>query len=60
LRPLALPDETIAHGLLTCVAEGGTRYEDTNGARGLLPASGIEWMRAGGGVCMAAAPVNRD
>jgi len=35
---------------LTYIAEGSVRYEDTNGATGLLPASGIEWMRAGGGV----------
>jgi hypothetical protein len=32
------------------IAEGSVRYEDTNGATGLLPAGGIEWMRAGGGV----------
>jgi redox-sensitive bicupin YhaK (pirin superfamily) len=25
-------------------------YEDTNGATGLLPAGGVEWMQAGGGV----------
>lgn len=35
---------------LTYIAEGSVSYEDTNGARGLLPAGGIEWMRAGGGV----------
>jgi redox-sensitive bicupin YhaK (pirin superfamily) len=35
---------------LTYVAEGSISYEDTNGARGLLPAGGLEWMRAGGGV----------
>jgi redox-sensitive bicupin YhaK (pirin superfamily) len=35
---------------LTYMAEGSTRYEDTNGARGLLAAGGIEWMRAGCGV----------
>src|SRR5258708_416734 len=34
---------------LTYVAEGSVRYQDTNGATGLLPAGGIEWMRAGGG-----------
>src|SRR6202790_4690837 len=33
---------------LTYVAEGSVRYEDTNGATGLLRAGGIEWMRAGG------------
>src|SRR6202158_5865138 len=35
---------------LTFVAEGSVRYEDTNGATGLLRAGGIEWIRAGGGV----------
>jgi len=35
---------------VTYIAEGGVRYEDTNGATGLLPAGGLEWMRAGGGV----------
>jgi redox-sensitive bicupin YhaK (pirin superfamily) len=35
---------------LTYIAEGSVRYEDTNGATGLLPAGGTEWMRAGGGV----------
>src|ERR1700737_812474 len=35
---------------VTYVAEGSVRYEDTNGATGLLSAGGVEWMRAGGGV----------
>src|SRR6266404_1592848 len=35
---------------VTYIAEGSVRYEDTNGATGLLPAGGIEWMRAGAGV----------
>ena len=35
---------------LTYVAEGSVSYEDTNNATGLLPAGGVEWMRAGGGV----------
>src|SRR5262245_1991388 len=35
---------------LTYVAEGSVRYEDTNGATGLLPAGGVGWMQAGGGV----------
>src|SRR5882762_1403544 len=35
---------------LTYVAEGSVSYEDTNGATGLLPAGGLEWMLAGGGV----------
>src|ERR1700682_5829754 len=37
-------------GTLTYIAEGSVRYEDTNGAMGLLRAGGVEWMRAGGGV----------
>ena len=35
---------------LTYIAEGSVSYEDTNSARGLLGAGGVEWMRAGGGV----------
>jgi redox-sensitive bicupin YhaK (pirin superfamily) len=35
---------------LTYIAEGSASYEDTNGARGLLAAGGVEWMRAGSGV----------
>src|ERR1700730_3359396 len=35
---------------LTYVAERSVSYEDTNGATGLLPAGGLERMRAGGGV----------
>src|SRR5258705_2547158 len=35
---------------LTYVAEGGVGYEDTNGATGVVPAGGVEWMRARGGV----------
>jgi len=35
---------------LTYLAEGSVSYEDTNGATGLLPAGGVEWMQAGGGV----------
>ena len=35
---------------LTYIAEGSVSYQDTNGASGLLPAGGLEWMRAGAGV----------
>src|SRR5690242_3018023 len=35
---------------LTYIAEGSVGYEDTNGARGVLDAGGVEWMQAGGGV----------
>src|SRR4030081_4129632 len=34
---------------LTYVAEGSVSYQDTNGATGLLPAGGLQWMRAGRG-----------
>jgi redox-sensitive bicupin YhaK (pirin superfamily) len=34
---------------LTYLWEGSVRYEDTTGATGLLPASGVEWFKAGGG-----------
>jgi redox-sensitive bicupin YhaK (pirin superfamily) len=35
---------------LTYIAEGSVGYEDTTGAKGVVPAGGVEWMRAGGGV----------
>jgi redox-sensitive bicupin YhaK (pirin superfamily) len=35
---------------LTYMAQGNVSYEDTNGATGLLPEGGVEWMRAGEGV----------
>jgi redox-sensitive bicupin YhaK (pirin superfamily) len=35
---------------LTWLTEGDTRYEDTTGEQGVLPAGGVEWMRAGNGV----------
>ncbi|MBI2741740.1 MAG: pirin family protein [Rhodospirillales bacterium] len=35
---------------LTWLAEGSVGYEDTTGARGVLPAGGTEWMQAGSGV----------
>jgi redox-sensitive bicupin YhaK (pirin superfamily) len=34
---------------LTYLWQGSTRYEDTTGAAGLLPAGGVEWFRAAGG-----------
>jgi redox-sensitive bicupin YhaK (pirin superfamily) len=34
---------------VTYVFEGSTRYEDTTGASGILPAGGVEWFKAGGG-----------
>jgi redox-sensitive bicupin YhaK (pirin superfamily) len=35
---------------LTVVHEGAIEYQDTTGAKGVLAAGGIEWMRAGRGV----------
>lgn len=35
---------------ITFVLSGATSYEDSTGKQGILPAGGIEWMRAGGGV----------
>jgi redox-sensitive bicupin YhaK (pirin superfamily) len=35
---------------LTYLTEGSVSYEDTNGAKGVLRAGGVEWMRAGKGV----------
>jgi redox-sensitive bicupin YhaK (pirin superfamily) len=35
---------------LTWLIEGDTVYEDTTGEQGVLPAGGVEWMRAGNGV----------
>jgi redox-sensitive bicupin YhaK (pirin superfamily) len=34
---------------VTYVFEGTTRYEDTTGASGILPAGGVEWFKAGRG-----------
>lgn len=30
--------------------EGAASYEESNGSEGVIPAGGVEWMRAGGGV----------
>src|SRR5712675_1992024 len=35
---------------VTVMLEGAVRYAETTGRDGVLPAGGIEWMRAGGGV----------
>jgi redox-sensitive bicupin YhaK (pirin superfamily) len=35
---------------LTVLHEGAIEYQETTGVKGILPAGGIEWMRAGGGV----------
>ena len=35
---------------LTILHEGAIEYQETTGVKGILPAGGVEWMRAGGGV----------
>ncbi|WP_426305569.1 pirin family protein [Acidovorax facilis] len=42
---------------VTFLSEGDVRYEDSTGQAGLLPAAGVEWMRAGNGVWHTGAPV---
>jgi redox-sensitive bicupin YhaK (pirin superfamily) len=43
---------------LTYMVEGEVGYEDTTGKKGVLPAGGVEWMRAGNGVWHTGAPVS--
>jgi len=35
---------------VTVLQEGALEYQETTGVKGILPAGGVEWMRAGGGV----------
>jgi redox-sensitive bicupin YhaK (pirin superfamily) len=42
---------------LTFMIEGDVSYEDSTGKKGVLPAGGVEWMRAGNGVWHTGAPV---
>ena len=42
---------------VTFLMEGDVRYEDSTGKSGVLPAGGVEWMRAGNGVWHSGAPV---
>jgi redox-sensitive bicupin YhaK (pirin superfamily) len=35
---------------LTVLHKGAIEYQETTGVKGILPAGGVEWMRAGGGV----------
>jgi redox-sensitive bicupin YhaK (pirin superfamily) len=42
---------------LTFLMEGDVRYEDSTGKSGVLPAGGVEWMRAGNGVWHTGAPI---
>src|ERR1035437_598707 len=43
---------------LTFAMEGDVVYEDTTGKSGVLPAGGVEWMRAGNGVWHRGGPAN--
>jgi redox-sensitive bicupin YhaK (pirin superfamily) len=45
---------------LTFMIEGDVGYEDTTGKKGVLPAGGVEWMRAGNGVWHTGAPVDES
>jgi redox-sensitive bicupin YhaK (pirin superfamily) len=42
---------------LTLLHEGAIEYQETTGAKGVLPAGGVEWMRAGRGVWHTGAAV---
>lgn len=42
---------------LTFLMEGDVSYEDSTGKKGVLPAGGVEWMRAGNGVWHTGAPI---
>jgi len=44
---------------LTLLHKGAIQYQDTTGAKGILPAGGVEWMRAGGGVWHTGAAVQQ-
>lgn len=55
LKPSAHPPRFGMHphsgiATLTFQLEGDVSYEDTSGKSGMLPAGGVEWMRAGNGV----------
>ena len=45
---------------ITVLLQGNLRYEDTTGKSGILPAGGVEWMRAGGGVWHDGEPLPGD
>lgn len=42
---------------VTFLMQGDVAYEDSTGKKGVLPAGGVEWMRAGNGVWHTGAPV---
>lgn len=41
----------------TFLLQGDVAYEDSTGKKGVLPAGGVEWMRAGNGVWHTGAPI---
>jgi redox-sensitive bicupin YhaK (pirin superfamily) len=41
---------------VTVMLDGAVRFAETTGRQGVLPAGGVEWMRAGGGVWHTGAP----
>lgn len=45
---------------LTFTIAGDISYEDTTGKKGVLPAGGVEWMRAGNGVWHTGAPIENS
>lgn len=42
---------------VTVALEGAVRYAETTGNEGVVPAGGVEWMQAGGGVWHTGSPV---
>ena len=45
---------------VTYLFEGGVRYEDSNGATGVLPAGGVEWFKAAHGAWHGGGPGNAN
>jgi len=43
---------------LTFMMKGNVSYKDTTGKKGVLPAGGVEWMRAGNGVWHTGGPAD--
>lgn len=42
---------------VTVLLEGASNYEETTGAKGVISAGGVEWMRAGKGVWHTGSPI---
>lgn len=45
---------------VSVLLEGASNYEETTGAKGVISAGGVEWMRAGKGVWHTGSPVSGD